>query len=86
MFIHHKRVSECDSINAKLAALSEKASNINSVLITITKVADQTNILSLNAEIEAAERILSLKNIAMALKSSIGVQLKKPHFPSKPGN
>lgn len=42
-----------DSINAKLAALSEKASNINSVLITITKVADQTNILSLNAAIEA---------------------------------
>jgi methyl-accepting chemotaxis protein WspA len=42
-----------DSINAKLAALSEKASNINSVLVTITKVADQTNILSLNAAIEA---------------------------------
>ncbi|HEU4371960.1 MAG TPA: methyl-accepting chemotaxis protein [Telluria sp.] len=46
-------VSATDSINAKLAALSEKASNINSVLITITKVADQTNILSLNAAIEA---------------------------------
>jgi methyl-accepting chemotaxis protein WspA len=46
-------VAATDSINAKLAALSEKASNINSVLITITKVADQTNILSLNAAIEA---------------------------------
>jgi methyl-accepting chemotaxis protein WspA len=46
-------VMATDSINAKLAALSEKASNINSVLITITKVADQTNILSLNAAIEA---------------------------------
>lgn len=46
-------VSATDSINAKLAALSEKASNINGVLITITKVADQTNILSLNAAIEA---------------------------------
>jgi methyl-accepting chemotaxis protein WspA len=46
-------VSATDSINAKLAALSEKASNINSVLLTITKVADQTNILSLNAAIEA---------------------------------
>jgi methyl-accepting chemotaxis protein WspA len=46
-------VSATDAINAKLAALSEKASNINSVLITITKVADQTNILSLNAAIEA---------------------------------
>ena len=48
-----RMVSATDSINAKLAALSEKASNINSVLITITKVADQTNILSLNAAIEA---------------------------------
>lgn len=46
-------VTASDSINAKLAALSEKASNINNVLVTITKVADQTNILSLNAAIEA---------------------------------
>ena len=46
-------VAATDAINAKLAALSEKASNINSVLTTITKVADQTNILSLNAAIEA---------------------------------
>jgi methyl-accepting chemotaxis protein WspA len=46
-------VDATDSIGAKLAALSEKASNINSVLTTITKVADQTNILSLNAAIEA---------------------------------
>jgi methyl-accepting chemotaxis protein WspA len=46
-------VAATDTINAKLAALSEKASNINSVLTTITKVADQTNILSLNAAIEA---------------------------------
>jgi methyl-accepting chemotaxis protein WspA len=46
-------VNATDSISAKLAALSERASNINSVLTTITKVADQTNILSLNAAIEA---------------------------------
>jgi methyl-accepting chemotaxis protein WspA len=46
-------VSATDAINAKLAALSDKASNINGVLTTITKVADQTNILSLNAAIEA---------------------------------
>jgi methyl-accepting chemotaxis protein WspA len=41
------------SISAKLAVLSEKTSNINSVVTTITKVADQTNLLSLNAAIEA---------------------------------
>ncbi|SFV18048.1 methyl-accepting chemotaxis protein, partial [Pseudoduganella namucuonensis] len=46
-------VAATDTISAKLAALSEKASNINGVLATITKVADQTNILSLNAAIEA---------------------------------
>lgn len=46
-------VAATDSIGAKLAALSEKAANITGVLTTITKVADQTNILSLNAAIEA---------------------------------
>jgi len=48
-----RMVTATDAINAKLSALSEKASNINNVLTTITKVADQTNILSLNAAIEA---------------------------------
>lgn len=41
------------SIVAKLAVMNEKAGNINSVVSTITKVADQTNLLSLNAAIEA---------------------------------
>jgi methyl-accepting chemotaxis protein WspA len=41
------------SIASKLGIMNEKAHNINSVVLTITKVADQTNLLSLNAAIEA---------------------------------
>ncbi|MBP5971492.1 methyl-accepting chemotaxis protein [Brasilonema sp. CT11] len=41
------------TISAKLGVISDKANNINSIVTTITKVADQTNLLSLNAAIEA---------------------------------
>lgn len=41
------------SIVTKLSILSEKAGNIAGVVKTINKVADQTNLLSLNAAIEA---------------------------------
>ena len=49
----HQVVQAAGSINDKLSVLNEKASNINQVVTTITKVADQTNLLSLNAAIEA---------------------------------
>ncbi|VTT96877.1 methyl-accepting chemotaxis protein : Methyl-accepting chemotaxis protein OS=Singulisphaera acidiphila (strain ATCC BAA-1392 / DSM 18658 / VKM B-2454 / MOB10) GN=Sinac_4835 PE=4 SV=1: MCPsignal [Gemmataceae bacterium] len=41
------------SVSAKLTSIREKADNINLVVTTITKVADQTNLLSINAAIEA---------------------------------
>jgi methyl-accepting chemotaxis protein WspA len=42
-----------NSITSKLGIMNKKAGNINNMVITITKVADQTSILSLNAAIEA---------------------------------
>jgi methyl-accepting chemotaxis protein WspA len=42
-----------NSITSKLGVMNKKAANINNVVVTITKVADQTSILSLNAAIEA---------------------------------
>lgn len=41
------------SISSKLGVMNKKAGNINNVVVTITKVADQTSLLSLNAAIEA---------------------------------
>jgi len=41
------------NVAERLAAINEKASSINAIVDTITKVADQTNLLSVNAAIEA---------------------------------
>ncbi|RUL87500.1 methyl-accepting chemotaxis protein [Tautonia sociabilis] len=41
------------SISSRLSVISERANAINLVVTTITKVADQTNLLSINAAIEA---------------------------------
>lgn len=49
----HQMMEATESIGSKLAVLSEKAGNINTVVTTINRVADQTNLLSLNAAIEA---------------------------------
>ncbi|ANF56716.1 methyl-accepting chemotaxis protein [Halotalea alkalilenta] len=46
-------MSASEMISGKLTILGEKADNINHVVTTIIKVADQTNLLSLNAAIEA---------------------------------
>lgn len=49
-----KQLSEAtSSIVSKLSIVREKANNIDNVITTINKVADQTNLLSLNAAIEA---------------------------------
>jgi methyl-accepting chemotaxis protein len=41
------------AVSARLGVINDKAGNIATVVTTITKVADQTNLLSLNAAIEA---------------------------------
>lgn len=51
--IMHQMVDASTTIASRLAVMNEKANGITSVVTTIAKVADQTNLLSLNASIEA---------------------------------
>jgi methyl-accepting chemotaxis protein WspA len=46
-------VESTTDVSTKLGMIREKADSINAVVTTITKVADQTNLLSINAAIEA---------------------------------
>ena len=46
-------VESAGSTSPKLAVIREKADNITQVVTTITKVTGQTNLLSINAAIEA---------------------------------
>jgi methyl-accepting chemotaxis protein WspA len=51
--VMHQLMEATSSISSKLGVMNAKANNINNVVVTITKVADRTSILSLNAAIEA---------------------------------
>lgn len=51
--IMQKMVESSNHTASNLAVLNDKANNIKSVIVTISKVADQTNLLSLNSAIEA---------------------------------
>jgi len=49
----HRIGGSTESVAARLAEIRQKAAAISAVVTTITKVADQTNLLSVNAAIEA---------------------------------
>ena len=54
-----------EAINGKLEILNEKAGSVSQVVVTMGKVADQTNLLSINAAIEAEKAGESGKGFAV---------------------
>jgi methyl-accepting chemotaxis protein len=51
--VMHQLATATKLMSSRLGVMDEKANNINSVVTSITQVADQTNLISLNAAIEA---------------------------------
>jgi methyl-accepting chemotaxis protein WspA len=49
----HVLIDATRAISSKLSTIDSKAENISSIVVTINKVSEQTNLLSLNAAIEA---------------------------------
>ncbi len=49
----HQLIVATGSISSKLAVINNKAAKISTVVVTINKISEQTNLLSLNAAIEA---------------------------------
>ncbi|MFB2921461.1 MULTISPECIES: methyl-accepting chemotaxis protein [Aerosakkonema] len=63
-----KLADDTDIISEKLGAIGAKANNINNIITTITKVADRTNLLSLNAAMEAEKAGIYGKGFAVVAK------------------
>jgi len=49
----HVLIDATRAISSKLSTIDKKAENISSIVVTINKVSEQTNLLSLNAAVEA---------------------------------
>ena len=60
-----KLSNEMAQANALISQLQKSSSNINSVVEVIKSVAEQTNLVALNAEIEAARAVEQGRGVAV---------------------